>query len=692
MYLNKFKILSQESLIVNSFFLVYFFVGISIFMDYGIHADDNQQRVIGQTSLHYLVNIFGLSAAIKGYPQVLDPIEIFNQQVDKDYGVAFELPAEALIKLFGIEDDLGAFYFRHFLTFTFFFLASTFFYRLIKERWSSWKWGLLGVICFVLSPRIFADSFYNSKDLVFLSIITISLYTLYRFLSRPTLSAILVHAFICAYAIDVRIMGVILPAMTFLGAFLMALRKEWTSMQSIKTSLFFSVACMAFVVAMWPWLWANPLGNFLLAFQNMSKFRHSVNMIFLGETINSKQVPWFYLPVWISITTPVLYLTCFVAGLLVVLRKFSRPHKFHAIGIAFLYDSLVLLIFLSPILATIALQSVLYNGWRQLYFIYAAFIYIAIYGAHSIYSLQNKLAFKRAFKYTFTLIFSISWITTAIWMSYAHPYQYLYFNLLSGNWVNNYDLDYWGLAYRKPMEKIFATDDHKTKYIFNDMFWKFDSWQLPVWSSLAFISPSKRGLFKGITSEECSDYVIATMQNGAKHYSNMPGYSLIDEIKVDNHVIYATFKRNIPMEEAFPLKSGVDLNFGKDFNGRCFLKKGWFTVPEDWGVWSDQKLATISLRVPKDHPKQIILGLRAFVGPKNQIQRLYISVNDRNLPHVNLTEFENNIVKIPLTNSDRGESELSINLEIPDAVSPSQLGLSDDPRLLGVGLKFIRFE
>ena len=44
----------------------------------------------------------------------------------------------------------------------------------------------------------------------------------------------------------------------------------------------------------------------------------------------------------------------------------------------------------------------------------------------------------------------------------AHPYEQMYFNRLAGSnlaeirW--NYDLDYWGLAYRKGLEYIAAHD------------------------------------------------------------------------------------------------------------------------------------------------------------------------------------------------------------------------------------------
>ena len=50
--------------------------------------------------------------------------------------------------------------------------------------------GRLGSLFLILSPRIFAHSFYNSKDLAFLSFFIISIYTMVRYLEEKTLASI----------------------------------------------------------------------------------------------------------------------------------------------------------------------------------------------------------------------------------------------------------------------------------------------------------------------------------------------------------------------------------------------------------------------------------------------------------------------------------------------------------------------
>ena len=108
---------------------------------------------------------------------------------------------------------------RHLVTFLLFYTSVFFFYRLCKYRFNSWKIGLLGSLFLILSPRIFAHSFYNPKDLPFLSMFIISIYTLVSYLNRKTLPRAAIHALICALLIDIRILGIIVPLFTVIFLF-----------------------------------------------------------------------------------------------------------------------------------------------------------------------------------------------------------------------------------------------------------------------------------------------------------------------------------------------------------------------------------------------------------------------------------------------------------------------------------------
>lgn len=85
------------------------------------------------------------------------------------------------------------------------YLGFAAFYLLVKHWFGSWRWGLLGTLLLVLSPRQFADCFYNDKDAVFLVLCIVAVATMVSFIRQPTWRTASRHALACAVAIDVRV-------------------------------------------------------------------------------------------------------------------------------------------------------------------------------------------------------------------------------------------------------------------------------------------------------------------------------------------------------------------------------------------------------------------------------------------------------------------------------------------------------
>ncbi|WP_353203104.1 glycosyltransferase family 39 protein, partial [Polynucleobacter sp.] len=416
------------------------------------------QRSIGLTSLAYLANLFNIRFLLGNAQPLADPASVFLTQRDRDYGVAFELPAEFLIKVLNLH-DANAYFFRHLLTFLICYVAVYFFYKLVKLRYQDWRIGLLGAAFLVLTPRIFGDGFFNDKDLVFMSAFAIGIYTLVRFVLKPGLLTGLWHALACALAIDLRLMAVILPAVTVVALLVLAARKELSFSKLIGYLGVYLAVMALLVVAFWPWLWLDPLGNFVLAFKNMARFRHAPDMVFMGDIVNASRLPWYYIPVWIGVTTPILYLILFMVGasttVNTLIRNIWGKTKTLWTNDAQLQDLLFLGLFCAPLLAVIMLHSILYNGWRQMYFIYPAFLLVSIRGLISLWALSNTKQLAR--RILIALVIG-SMGFTSYWMVRWHPYQYLYFNVLAGPFAKRFDVDYWAVAYRPVLAKIVGQD------------------------------------------------------------------------------------------------------------------------------------------------------------------------------------------------------------------------------------------
>ena len=137
-------------------------IGIGTYKDYGVSADEATQRAIGEVSLDYVNRVIPLPFLDRPKP-INGPAEsIFETQVDRAYGVAFELPAEYLIQAIGIR-DAEAFHFRHLLNFLLFYVAVYFFYCLLCIRYQNQITALLGASFLVLSPEFMAMPFSTIK-------------------------------------------------------------------------------------------------------------------------------------------------------------------------------------------------------------------------------------------------------------------------------------------------------------------------------------------------------------------------------------------------------------------------------------------------------------------------------------------------------------------------------------------------
>src|SRR4030042_3573927 len=198
----------NKKIIIFAFFLVFLLIGLNIFKDYGVHYDEYNNQNFGNNLLKFCSNFI-----FKGSSKLI----IFKQNHDWVHGPAFEIfLAFIQNKVLKLNDSRDIIFVRHLCTFLLFYIGAWFFYLLCKLHLKSWKAALLGSLLLILSPRIFADSFYNTVDIPFLVFYIISIYTLLRWLSERTLVGAAIHALTCAILIDIKAIGITVPLYTFL--------------------------------------------------------------------------------------------------------------------------------------------------------------------------------------------------------------------------------------------------------------------------------------------------------------------------------------------------------------------------------------------------------------------------------------------------------------------------------------------
>lgn len=137
----------------------------------------------------------------------------------------------------------------------------------------------------------------------------------------------------------------------------------------------FFLAFAAALYATWPLLWEQP-AELIDAFWSQARHPPGDNL-FHGEMTRAPNIPWFYMPEWLLVSVPPAALALSAAGAALALfagltrwRAALRnsPERFALLLVVFI---------LAPIIAVIALDSHVYDGWRHLYFIYAPMCLLA---------------------------------------------------------------------------------------------------------------------------------------------------------------------------------------------------------------------------------------------------------------------------------------------------------------------------
>ena len=455
---------NKSRIFVFTFFLVYLAIGIYIYKDYGISWDEPVHREIASVTAKYLSSI----VMPDFHPSEFTALLPLAEYSAKQYGVVFDLPMYVADRMLGYDGSMPeAYYLRHLCNFLLFYVSVFFFYLIVRNRYESRLLGLIACLFLILSPRIFAESFY-SKDIVFLSLFIISIYFFINYLNKKTLVNSMLLALATALLVDQRITGIFIP---FLAVFITGIdvMKADRTFNSLYKRLFplviYLISFSLCMVLFWPYLWENPIRNFINAFGVMNRFPITYEVLYLGKFIKSTEVPWHYIPVWIIITTPVMYFFFFLMGFFWAIRGMIKNGIKLYSNYRERQDFLFILLFTVPLAAVIVLNSSLYDGWRHLYFIYAPFLLIAMTGLARLLNLikESSSGRERRAALFVAAVIVLCLSSTSYQMIRYHPFQNVYFNTLVGNHVGKiFELDYWGLSFRLGLEYVVKRDKRPT--------------------------------------------------------------------------------------------------------------------------------------------------------------------------------------------------------------------------------------
>jgi Dolichyl-phosphate-mannose-protein mannosyltransferase len=487
-------------------------IALFIYKDYGVSWDEPEQREMGEVSYNY---IFHHDPALK-------------TSVDRDHGVGFELVLTALEKKLHFTDSRDIFLMRHLATHIFFLIGVFFAYLLMLRLYKNQFIACLGFLIIALNPRLYAHSFFNTKDIPFLSAFIICLFLCHVAFDKNKSWWYALLGVACGYATSIRILGVLLISLIALFILIDMLRafngKTKTAKSAGNLFIFFTASFLS-LTGFWPVLWESPLQTFASNFRSLSHFPWDGLVLFNGHLDHAKTLPWYYLPEWFFISTPLLWLTTGIAGITMVVLRFIKSPFNYVASLSGKSNLLYLLCFFTPLLSIIVLHSVVYDDWRHVYFIYPPFVFLALSAIHKFNACKGNIIA--------CAICMVQLVLTGFFMISNHPCQNVYFNSLVSHKDEhirmNFEQDYWGSSFKQGIEYILAHDTSSTIRL---------DWRIrPVKTNVRILKEADRKRIQ--FTEDSADYFITTFRG---HPSDYKYPSITYEVKVQNSTMLRVYK------------------------------------------------------------------------------------------------------------------------------------------------------
>ena len=288
---------------------------------------------------------------------------------------------------FSTSDKFTVFLFRHYLNIGMSCLMFIIFYKILRLRFNK-VLSALGMLMLIISPKIFSDFYFSPNDIwALFSASLITYFSLY-FFKKDKNKYLYFLAIALALGMNTRLILVYLYGI-FILLYLLKINFV-ISFQTIKKILlqFLIFTSTLYIISPEAWL---DLSSIFHTFLHQLSFPSDPFVYFMGEYKRSSDLPFYYIFLWIFISTPTFYLISFFVGLVIFIKKmygdlFTKKILMH----------LYIFIFSYPCFAVIIFKPNLFNGWRHFYFLYLAIIYFSIYSFDFLSFIKTKI-----FKYSF---------------------------------------------------------------------------------------------------------------------------------------------------------------------------------------------------------------------------------------------------------------------------------------------------
>ena len=329
-----------------------------------------------------------------------------------------------------------------------------FIYLLVYHLTQKVPLALFSSLLLLLLPRFYGAIFTDSKDIAPLYFLLGAMYLSVLFLTGK--KNIWISVFLGIFlglAASMRIILLYTYGVFLITALFQTLTYDKKKhLKALILPLLIGIITLISLYIFQPYLLLHPVTGLWQMLEASKNFPQTMQVLFAGKVYSSTQLPWFYVPVYIAVTTPLVTLALFVLGTFIIL--------FRKRTLLYLY---MLSLFWIPFLLTTFTHVVLYDAWRQLLFLYAPMTIIALIGLW-----ETLLILPTLYRYLFISVVALGLLWTGISMLQLHPYEYVYFNELLGGTKRVYgkfETDYWGQSFK---EASLWINDHQKEFVDTD--------------------------------------------------------------------------------------------------------------------------------------------------------------------------------------------------------------------------------
>ena len=433
---------------------LFLIAALAIVDDYGVSPDAGGQ---------FLVSINVINNVLHGDPTLL-------RALDRFYGVAFEAPLLLLMEyVLGLEDPRHVYLARHVLMHLFFLIGGFCCYLLAWRLSDDRLAALLVMLLFLLSPRLYAHSFFNSKDPVFASAFVMALLFVSRAFDRDSVGAYRWCGAAAGLLVNLRILGIALFAIVLVF-------RAWAWFRTEGGAARRRVAATTGAFALWgglvlfvglPYLWGDPAGRLSEYWTVLADHPVVQPQLFQGQAFSSAALPWDYVLRWFAISQPPVTLLLgllglgalgFAAGGVVRRGAGAGPGAAWGGGGSELrFGVLLASCFALPLVAFVLLRLNTLHDWRHFYFLHGPFCLLATFALMGLRQLSARGLQRRWLGGAARALTAAGLGVVVVQMAQIHPHQHLYFNFFVDRKTperlrDRYETDYWNMVLRQGYE------------------------------------------------------------------------------------------------------------------------------------------------------------------------------------------------------------------------------------------------